>query len=441
MADNVTLNAKDYATDDIGGVHYPRNKLSLGADGVAVDAPGDATYGLDVDVTRMPGYDAQDDMLKVKSVQKKFRDSFAGATLNTDKWDSSIGTGGAVTVGSGVLTIGSGTTANAVTSVTTKEFFTIPFRVGIGLTLSQRIANQTFHVEAISVDPATGTPDGLHTIALQFDGTTATQAKYAVQNSGVTPLVSSASTFPTTASGGVYELEPFADEVWFHGATLDATTGRTNSYRRHQQIPDPNAYFKLRLRWVNGATPPASNTNAVVQYITCQDYAELTAEITAGRGQSVAGQGIGVNVIGTVPVTLASTTVTSVSAGTNLIGDVGLQVRANATGAASIANVVSAASTNATSVKGSPGRLLGWTLQNTTATVQYVKLHNIASAPTAGSGVLATIGIPANGQNTLAIPQGIAFATGIGYTIVTGSAATDATATTAGSVVGTLVFA
>ena len=41
MADNVAFtpgSGATGATDDIGGVHYPRVKLALGADGVAVDA-------------------------------------------------------------------------------------------------------------------------------------------------------------------------------------------------------------------------------------------------------------------------------------------------------------------------------------------------------------------------------------------------------------------
>lgn len=252
---------------------------------------------------RLAGYDPGDDMLKVKSVQKKFRDSFVGSTLNAAKWESSIGSGGNITVGSGVLTLAPGTTANSQTWVLTKETFTVPFRVNIGLTLSQRIANQSFIVEAVSVDPATGIPDGLHAVGLVFDGATATQAKYRVQNSGATALDSSAVTFPTTASGGFFEIEPFADEAWFHGGTLDSSSGRANSYRRHQQIPEPNAVFKLRLRWLNGSSAPASSTNAVVQYISVQDYAELTAEITAGRGNSVAGQALAAAVVSMPTVT------------------------------------------------------------------------------------------------------------------------------------------
>lgn len=367
---------------------------------------------------RLAGYDAGDDMVKVKSVQKKFRDSFVGSSLNSAKWDSQIGTGGAITVGSGTLTLGSGTTANAETWVLSKETFTIPFRVNVGMTLSQRIANQTFIVEAVSVNAATGLPDGLHCVALLFDGTTATQAKYRVQNSGATPLDSAAQTFPTSASGGFFEIEPFADECWFHGGTLDATSGRANSYRRHQQIPDPNAVFKIRLRWLNGGTAPASNTNAVFQYITVQDYAELTAEITAGRGQTVAGQGIGVNVIGTVPV---SGTVTA---------NQGTLVTPTAS------NINSAATTNATSVKASAGTVYSVTASNTSASPRYVKLYNKASAPTVGTDVpVLTIPVPAGGA--INVPFGATghrFATGIALAITANAADSDTTAVVASEV-------
>lgn len=58
MADNILVDISGgtatLSTDDIAGVHHQRVKMSLGGDGVAVDAPGDATNGLDVDVTRLP---------------------------------------------------------------------------------------------------------------------------------------------------------------------------------------------------------------------------------------------------------------------------------------------------------------------------------------------------------------------------------------------------
>ena len=361
---------------------------------------------------RLAGYDSGDDMIKVKSVQKKFRDSFVGASLNAAKWDSAIGTGGTVTTGSGVLTMGSGTTANAQTSIITKETFTIPFRVNIGLTLSQRIANQTFIVEAVSVDPVTGVPDGLHSIGLRWDGTTATQGKYAVQNSGTTELVSAAVTLPTTASGGFYEIEPFADEAWFHGGTLDSSGGRANSYRRHQQIPEPNAVFKIRLRWLNGASAPASNTNAVVQYISVQDYAELTAEITAGRGQTVAGQAIGVAVVsGTVTANHGTWTTPA----TNILN--------------------SAATTNGTVVKASAGTIYGGRVFNNGAAAAYLKLHNSTTVTVGTTAVAMCIKIPAGeGLSFDFGTLGARYATGICYSITGGVADTDTAAVAAGQV-------
>jgi len=58
MADNVTLNSMSggavVATDDTGTAHVQIIKLAISADGSATVIPADATYGLDVDVTRLP---------------------------------------------------------------------------------------------------------------------------------------------------------------------------------------------------------------------------------------------------------------------------------------------------------------------------------------------------------------------------------------------------
>ena len=370
----------------------------------------------------MTGYDQQDDMLKVKSVQKKFRDSFGGASLDTTKWTSSVGSGASITLGSGVMNMVSGVVANAETYILSKEVFTIPFRVSIGFTMSQRIANQEFFVEMVSVDPVTGVPDGKHSAAWDFDSTTATSAKYLVSNSGLPPLASGYVTVPTTASGGIYEIEPFADEAWFHGGTLDSTSGRANSYRRHQQIPDPNAVYKLRLRWKNGATAPASTTTAVVQYVSVQDYAELTAEITAGRGQGVAGQAIAAAVVSMPTVTINSPAVYD-------------SPNTTAGGYTSLGKLIAAATTNATAVKTSAGVLGTLVATNVSAAVKYLKLYNKASAPTVGTDAPVHVyPIPAGGTIQLTDLK-TRFTTGIALAITSGVADTDTTAVAANDVV------
>jgi hypothetical protein len=130
----------------------------------------------------------------------------------------------------------------------------------------------------------------------------------------------------------------------------------------------------------------------------------------------------------------------SLAAGTNLIGDVSMQVRANATGAMTGHHIVTTASTNVAQIKATAGRVYGWCLSNTTASWRYVKLHNVASA-TAGAGVVQTIGIPPNEKAYCAYPQGIAFTTAISRSVVTGAADADATATGATDVVGDIFFA
>lgn len=169
-------------------------------------------------------------------------------------------------------------------------------------------------------------------------------------------------------------------------------------------------------------------------------FSRLSTEPWTAAAQLVASN-VAANLAATVSGTVTANIGTgSIAAGTNAIGDVGIQVRANATGAASIHHIVAAATTNVAQIKATAGRVLGWSLSNTTASWRYVKLHNVASA-TAGAAVAMTIGIPPNGTVTHEVPAGIGFATAISRSIVTGAADADATATGAADVVGDIFFA
>lgn len=87
-------------------------------------------------------------------------------------------------------------------------------------------------------------------------------------------------------------------------------------------------------------------------------------------------------------------------------------------GGCSIYHVIAAATTNAANVKASAGQVYGWSIFNNAAYNVYVKLHNTAGTPTAGSGVVHTIGVPAGGGSNIHMASGLAFGTGIGITIV-----------------------
>jgi hypothetical protein len=130
-------------------------------------------------------------------------------------------------------------------------------------------------------------------------------------------------------------------------------------------------------------------------------------------------------------------------AGSSLIGDVGIQYRGSATGAASSVSVLSPATPAAATIKGSAGRLLGCYLQNSAAALRSVKIFN-ATAPTLGSTSAAfEIDIGAGGIAQIQFPGGIAFTTAMTYSVTSAKGLTDNTSTglTANDVSGFFAFA
>lgn len=91
--------------------------------------------------------------------------------------------------------------------------------------------------------------------------------------------------------------------------------------------------------------------------------------------------------------------------------------------------LISAASTNATSLKASAGTLYSLTAFNLNAAVRYLKLYNKASAPTVGTDTpVATFAIPASTTGAgfaISFPLGFDFSTGIAYATTTGAADSD----------------
>jgi len=101
----------------------------------------------------------------------------------------------------------------------------------------------------------------------------------------------------------------------------------------------------------------------------------------------------------------------------------------------------SAASTNATNIKATPGNVYGIHAINTTATLYYLRLYNLTTAPTCSSatGFVETIPIPASATGAgvvLPFPVGKAFATGIAYCLTGGGTSTDNTNAAVGVFVG-----
>jgi hypothetical protein len=120
-------------------------------------------------------------------------------------------------------------------------------------------------------------------------------------------------------------------------------------------------------------------------------------------------------------------------------GTFATQVTSATTGGATPGRLISAASTNATSIKASAGTLYSLSITNVNAAICYVKLYNKASAPTVGTDTPVLVyGVPGNAAgagHAVPVPTcGIAFSTGIALAITTGAADSDTGAVAANEV-------
>lgn len=168
---------------------------------------------------------------------------------------------------------------------------------------------------------------------------------------------------------------------------------------------------------VNGAwVMPCSGYKAVRVNFTTPTSGTPTAVLRASQSS---------HVVFNIPATGAIIGALSTSA--NAIGDVGVQYRASATGAATPAAVMSPATPAAASLKGAAGRVLGLYLQNSAAAIRSLKLFN-ATAVTLGTTAAAfEIDIPAGGAVNLSFEGGLAFGTGIQWAVTGAKGLTDNT--------------
>lgn len=145
---------------------------------------------------------------------------------------------------------------------------------------------------------------------------------------------------------------------------------------------------------------------------------------------------------GTQPVSLTSTTITAISAGTTLIGDVGLQVRANATGAPTPFNINSPATPAGQIVKASAGRLFSLQLSNSNASARFLKVFNSTTVTMGTTSALYEIELPPNRVPvSVTLPLSAGATTGLAIAITGARGLLDNTAITANDVTGFGTFA
>jgi plasmid maintenance system antidote protein VapI len=191
------------------------------------------------------------------------------------------------------------------------------------------------------------------------------------------------------------------------------------------------ANSSVNVAQVAGTT---TDTNSGVKSAGTQRMVLATDQPALTNALKVDGSAVTQPVSGSVTATLA--------AGTAVAAKVGLDP-ATHTGW-DMSKTISAATTNATVVKASAGKLGGWFLSNVNAAARYLKVYNKATSPTVGTDVpVLTILIPGNtagaGAN-LELSNGLLFSTGISFAVTTGITDADSTAVAANEIAVNLYY-
>ncbi len=104
-------------------------------------------------------------------------------------------------------------------------------------------------------------------------------------------------------------------------------------------------------------------------------------------------------------------------------------------------SILSANSTNATSVHVGAADVFGWDLYNTNAAVRWLKFYDKASAPTVGSdAVTLRIGLKPGDHSSIILPWGWGFSLGLAFALTTGVADSDTGAVAANEITGCIFW-
>lgn len=447
MADNFVTNpgtgGATFAADDVGGVLYPRTKQTWGADGVAVDVS--AANPLPV---------TNNDCVTLLSTSI--------STISVSSSIDTIGYGAVVVQLSGVWqgncyfeASNDGTNWDTVLVFSRDNLSLQDIITQSGL-FTIRPSGRYLHLVVTSV---TGTIT-LNAIGRAAEGISASDLlSLAMERANNTPLHVSLDDLSVAA---VKPVQP-SQQIAFYDRTgvipintqlftVDTTNFRSLSFQYSvgttgvmtpQWSNDGSTWFTATTWDVSynaGTTITAGTGMRVTNCLARFFRLVLTTATTAGSTQVVMFGNP--TTLSWSPTTQAmSYTQGALVAGTAAVGDVGIQYRANATGAATTYKFNSAASTNGALVLTGARRLLGWTFTNTTAATKYFKIYNKATAPTVGTDTpLFVIGIPANGVATSKLEGGIAIALGLGVGCTGAAADADATATAVNDVVGAVFY-
>jgi hypothetical protein len=398
-----------------------------------------------------------------------FSDDFGGSAIDAGRWNIINGGLGAnprfgdgaltqAAIGSGItgitdsvsgsaLVVNMGTTLGAERWYLSNDTFAGKEDILVVLSKNNSVTGNSIFIGMVEVDPATGVPLLNPNIAADGNGAgeftnrggcefglTANNTQYHAEAIGdSSPLIASGVTGTATAWTTTQEalIEIDSRDITVSTRTVDNVAANSSGCSRvSSQCPNDKKLVKLLMRFRN-VTTPGSATTVTIQRIIVVDNYEQRVQVSTGEGDTIGVKGIAVNIAGAAAATTA-------------IGTVSLTSNAN-NGAQTYHKLISAASTNATSVKTTKGNISGGRIFNTSAATKFFKLYNKATAPTVGTDVpVETWPIAAGASLDVGAVVGVfglLLTTGIAYAITGAVADNDTTAVAAGDVIVNLHYA
>lgn len=343
--------------------------------------------------------------------------------------------GGGAAGASPYLPISSGVTIGAQTVIASRGVYRAPIEARVGLSASQRIANNTLRfgflectaagvlVTDVTFNTAPEMLNAKNGCMLDFADLTVTKAYVLSRQGGggIDSVLSTFTGFTTAATGGAPNLlisdyiglSLERDRVSARGYDANTTTNTGVQVSRDMNVPNPTKYYRFVIIIENGATAPATSTDWRLHFVNLLDATRFDVS-PRHAGVTDAMRGFPVNLVGATASIAATTTPASP---TTLFRN-------------------STATTNATLVKNAAGTLYAIVATNIAATACFLKLYNKATAPTVGTDVpVMTIPVPAGQSISLDLGAlGLRFTTGIGIGITTGADDNDTAAIAAGNV-------
>lgn len=257
--------------------------------------------------------------MAVGGVRQLWRDDFPGAAIDPVKWAVTVDPGMTLSVGTSLVTVTPNAAAAYVgeTVLIGQRRLTAPVRAVLGVkTSAARVIGQYVLFELVAVN-ADGTLDENNRIAFgnQITITTATSWTYTTVSDGeiVTANLANLASLTNTA-GSLAEIIIDNEEVTVStglmasGRSIGAVSLQTN-------LPDPSREYVVRIRIGTDATYVGAGANVVLYHVLVLDYAEVSTEITGGRGLSPASQSVPVSAQGPVAAGATATAVNPVIAG------------------------------------------------------------------------------------------------------------------------------